>query len=230
MSVTAYIDFYAKTDKKSWFKISEATSNIVRDIINWKEPECSERPSDFNLDLSYKYNEFCFHICKDDYKEEFGTIIEKDVYGCKRNCIIVNDDKLLEELREIKAPDGLILPKDVFHFICVLKERTEKHQGCFYRVENFEALLPEIKKFLNEEKESLVELNKIKNSTEYFKLKNSVKDDILQDIGNTQSSIDEWKREKNNIKWIINVFNYFRCWALTDNGWIDDVIAYIYIE
>ena len=57
-----------------------------------------------------------------------------------------------------------------------------------------------------------------------------MKDDILQDIGNTQSSIDEWKREKNNIKWIINVFNYFRCWALTDNGWIDDVIAYIYIE
>ena len=230
MSVTAWINFYAKTEKKGWFKISEATSNIVRDILRFKEPDGSKKPDNFNIDLSYKYNEFCFHICKDDYKKEFGEIIEKDVYGCKRNCIVVNDDKLLEELRKIKAPDGLILPKDVPHFICIIREKTEKHQGCFYKVENFEALLPEIKKFIKEEKKSLKELNEIKNSIEYFKLKNTVKDDILQEIGNTQNSIKEWKQEKDDIKWIINVFNYFKYWALTDDGWIDDVIAYIYME
>jgi len=228
MSTTAFINFYAKTNKKDWFLISEATSNIVRDIIRWKEPDCSEKPDDFNIDLSYKYTEFCFCICKDDYKEKFGEIIKKEGYNC--DCIIIKDKKLLKEIEKVKAPSTMILPEDVSHFIYVLEEKTGTHNGAFYRVENFEALLPSIKKILKKEKKLFKKLEKLRNSKEYYELPSDKQEDVLDDIGNSKTAIDEWKGDKRNIQRIINTFDYFKNEVWTHNGFVDDVIAYIYIE
>ena len=228
MSTTAFINFYAKSEKKNWFLISEATSNIVRDIIRWKEPDYSEKPDDFDLDLSYKYTEFCFCICKDDYKKEFGEIVKKEGYNC--DCIIIKDKKLLEEIEKVKAPGKIILPEDLSHFIYVLEEKSETHKGDFYRVENFEALLPPIEKNIKKEKRILKKLNKLKNSKEYYELPSDKQENVLNDIGNSETTINEWKDDKRNIQRMINIFEYFNNEVWTHNGYVDDVIAYIYIE
>lgn len=228
MSTTAFINFYVKSEEKKWFLVSEAASNIVRDIIRWKEPDCSEKPDDFDLDLSYKYTEFCFWICKDDYKKEFGEIVKKEGYSC--DCIIVKDKKLLEEIEKVKAPSMMILPEDVSHFLCILEEKSETHRGVFYRVENFKALLPTVKKFLKKEKKSLKKLKELRNSKEFYELDDDKKEDVLNNIGDYEASIKEWKLDKKNINYFINIFDYFKYDVWTHNGYVDDVIAYIYIE
>ena len=109
MSTTAVINIYGKTYKGVWKKVSEATSNIVRDLLHWSDIDGILKPSDFNEKLSDTGTEYCFYICKDDYKKEFGEITKHQEYG--GDCIVVKDEKLLKEIEKVKCPDkSIILP------------------------------------------------------------------------------------------------------------------------
>lgn len=229
MSTTAVINIYVKTYKGVWKKVSEATSNVVRDLINWSEIDTVSQPTDFHEKLSEKGLEYQFPICKDEYKIEFGSITHRSEYG--GDCIIVNNDEVLKMIEKVKCPDkSFILPGDRSHFIYILKEKEYTHNGFFYNIESFNKPLASLKKRIKLDKKQLKKLENFQNTKDFYLLNEDQKEDFNSDMNDVVSSIIENKAQRDNIKAFINVLEYFRDCAWFDGDWFEDVIAYIYIE
>lgn len=230
MSVTAFVKFFAKTSKNKWVKISEATSNIIRDLIRWEDVSSVSKPTDFDMNFATKYKHIEFYICKDDYKKEFGEIVHLGEFG--RDCILVKDEKLLEEIRKVQAPSSTVslLLQESPHFIFIVTEKTAVHKGDFYNEESFIGPLRVVKDRIKKNKKHLRKLKKFELSKDYYSLSESQKEDFCSDMNDTQSCIEEDKVLRDNIVATINVFNYFNYFADIPDGWAEEVIAYIYVE